>query len=245
MNVVSGIFKKKNMPQLSQSFFQKILFIEAGYQKLSDDKGNIACGILAGTNRGVSAIAYQEYTGRCPSVADMESIDDAFAWDFYNWFWNRFRIDEIEDTDVANLVMNNFMGAPKYAAQSLQRAMNRFGYGLAVDGIIGSKTLTAVNHAVSQNKPASYNAIRDEWIDYLRGVTYGVAITRRVNTHFPPMQVQTQEVVAGGIGLQEARIKTMIRAARKGNWRDIATLSLILIGLIGLILLAGLTIRKM
>lgn len=233
------------MPQLSQSFFQKILVMEAGYQDFSNDKGNYACGVLAGTNRGVSAIAYQEYTGRCPSVADMEAIDDAFAWGFYNWFWNRFRIDEIEDTDTANLVMNNFMGAPKYAAQSLQRALNRFGYALAVDGIIGSKTLTALNHAVSQNKATTYNAIRDEWIDYLRGVTYGVAITNRVNKHFPPMGSQAGQVVAGGIGMQEARIKTMLRAARKGNWRSIGILSLALLGLLVLVPVAGLTIRKL
>ena len=234
------------MPQLSQNFFQTILSMEGGYQAFSDDKGNYACGILAGTNRGVSAIAYQEYTKRCPSVADMQNIDDSFAWGFYNWYWNRLRIDEIEDTDVANLVMNNFMGAPKPAAQALQRAMNRFGYGLAVDGIAGNNTIAAVNHAVSQDKPAAYNAIRDEWIMYLKGVTYGVAITKRVNDYFPAMpQSQSGPVVSTGIGYQEARIKTMYRSALKGNWRDMVTLCAIILGLALLVTFVLLTFNKL
>lgn len=228
------------MPQLSQEFFQKILQMEGGYQNLTNDNGNYACGKLAGTNRGVSAIAYYEYTGRCPSVSDMMAIDNAFAWSFYNWYWDKFRIDEIEDFDIANLVMNNFMGAPLYAAQSLQRALNRFGYNLAVDGKMGSKTIAATNDAVRQNKAKTYNAIREEWIAYLQNVTWAAALTARVNRHFPAWSEteSADESIAAGASFQEARIVAALRGAADGDWSDIGFLILVFMGLLATILAA-------
>lgn len=207
--------------------------MEGGYQADPDDVGNYVCDKLVGTNRGISAIALREYLGRCPTVADSKGIDDTFAWHFYNWYFGKkSRYLEVSDQETAELLMNNHMGAPARAAESAQKAMNTFGYGLQVDGIVGSKTIAAINDAVAQNKVAAYNAIRSKWVEYLATTSekFRAGLIARMDENFPilipdPSQPDAYADIEGaGVGYQASRAKAVLSGAFKGDAKDLAAL---------------------
>lgn len=195
------------MAVLTQAFFKTILAMEGGYQNDPDDVGNYACGRQVGTNMGIAAPSYQTFTGRCPSVADMKAINQAFAWDFYQWYWKIYNIHLIENQKLAELVMNNTMGSPRSAAKAEQRALRALGYThvmvggvrkeVTVDGDRGPITLAALNLAARHNLPRIYNAVRAAWVAHLVSLNSkfldGWMI--RVNRHFPVMKAATVGVL--------------------------------------------------
>jgi len=113
------------MSQLTPTFFQTILKIEGGYQNRSDDNGNYSCGILVGTNMGVSGVALTDWYGRCVSADEVRALDPQTAFEFYAWYFDRYRLYEIQDQKFAELLMNNTMGSPAGAARAEQKALNR------------------------------------------------------------------------------------------------------------------------
>ena len=234
------------MSQFTQPFFSKILSMEGGYQDDSADVGNYACDQLIGTNRGISAVALKAYLGRCPTKAESKGITDAFAWDFYNWYFGeKSRWLEVDDQATAELLMNNHMGAPARAAEAAQRAMNRFGYALEVDGNAGSKTIAAINNAVQQNKVRAYNAIREEWIAYLNTTNsaFRQGLLNRMADNFPPLVADPiagsdfADIEGGGAMYQVGRAKAIFSGAFRGDPKDLAAVVGLLLGL-GVMLLA-------
>lgn len=192
------------MSQLTTSFFQVILTMEGGYQAMPADVGNYACGNLVGTNMGVSAVAWQQWQGRCPTVSDMKYLTTADALAFYRWYWQYYNIDGINNQALAELVMNNTMGAPKRAAEAEQRALQRMGYSnVAEDGARGPITLAALNDAASKDLQRIYNLVREEWINYLNTINsqFRAGWINRMNRHFPPMDGNTQMAGGGIIGI--------------------------------------------
>lgn len=221
------------MAVLTNDFMTQILSMEGGYQQNPSDSGNYACGQLLGTNMGMSAIALKQYTGRCLSKQEIQSLDVDFARGFYNWFMRFWRINEIDDQDVAELILNNFMGLPAKAGLTAQKAINRFGYGLDEDGIMGSKTIAAINHAVVQNKAVVYNAILNEWIAYIQTtkIEFRQGLLNRMS-NFPPMDegaTPDAAIISGGASFQLKVISQTIRGAIRGNFKDILSVLLILI----------------
>ena len=134
--------------------------------------------------------------------------------------------------------MNNHMGAPARAAESVQRALNRFGYDLALDGVVGSKTIAAINDAVRQNKALAYNAFRDEWIAYLNttGATFRQGLLNRMNDNFPPMPADAADtatyadIESGGAQYQAGRVKAIFNGAFRGDLKDLAAVLALLLG---------------
>jgi lysozyme family protein len=192
------------MSQLTTSFFSKILEMEGGYQAMTADVGNYACGNLVGTNMGVSAVAWEMWKGRCPTVADMRNLTTADALQFYRWYWNLYNIDGVNNQALAELIMNNTMGAPKRAAEAEQRALQRLGYSnVEEDGDRGPITLAALNDAANKNLPRVYNLVREEWVNYLNTINsqFRQGWINRMNRHFPPMEASSSypgTVTAGG-----------------------------------------------
>jgi len=158
------------MAQLTPQFFGKILRIEGGYQANPDDNGNYACGQLVGTKYGVSAVAYQTWTGHCPTADEMKAITKDVAFQFYAWYFDYYNLYPIESQQLFELCANNTMGSPTNAARVEQRVLNQFGYSVAVDGVRGPGTISALNAAWRANPTAIYNGIRAGWIDYLKSL---------------------------------------------------------------------------
>ena len=189
------------MAQLTQAFFDKILRIEGGYQAMPDDNGNWACGQLVGTKYGVSAVAFQTWVGRCPSVEEMKSLTTGTAYQFYAWYFDRYNLYPIENQQFFELLANNTMGSPTNAARVEQRALNKMGYTVAVDGVRGPATVAALNAAWRANPSAIYNTVREDWIQYLKNLNKPQFLTgwlKRME-QFPPLG-------AAGIGIGAAAL---------------------------------------
>lgn len=189
------------MAQLTPAFFKKILLMEGGYQAFPNDVGNYACGQLIGTNMGVSAVAYREWVARCPTVSEMKNMTQETARNFYAWYFDRYNVYPVQNQKLAELLMNNTMGAPARAIEAEQKALNRLGYSLTVDGVRGPLTIAAINSAAKKNLAGTYNAIRAAWVEYLGSINseYRAAWLARMDRHFPPMGAA--QAGAGSVGL--------------------------------------------
>lgn len=191
------------MAQLTQAFFATILKMEGGYQEFPNDIGNYACGVLVGTNMGVSAVAYSDWVGRCPSKQEMQDLTKSTAFNFYAWYFDRYNLYPIQNQKLFELCANNTMGAPSQAIKAEQRALNALGASLAIDGQRGPQTIAALNNAASKNLSATYNAIRAEWVNYLNGINseYRAGWIARMDKYFPPMASGNTQAGFGGVGL--------------------------------------------
>lgn len=188
------------MASLTPQFFQTILRIEGGYQAMPDDTGNYCGGALVGTKYGVSAVAFGTWVGRCPSVAEMKNLTTGTAYQFYAWYFDRYNLYAVESQKFFELLANNTMGSPAGAARAEQRALNRLGYSVAVDGVRGPNTVAALNSAWRNNPTGIYNAVREEWINHLQSIDKPQFLTGwmyRLDKYFPPLG-------AAGVGVGAA-----------------------------------------
>lgn len=178
------------MAQLTTAFFDKILTIEGGYQNRADDNGNYACGQLVGTKYGVSAVAYQTWSGHCPTPQEMQNLTTNTAFDFYAWYFDRYNLYGVQNQQFFELLANNTMGSPAAAARVEQKVLNKLGYNVQVDGIRGQETVQALNAAWQKNPAQVYNLIRQDWIEYLKSLNKPQFLTGwlyRIENYFPPL----------------------------------------------------------
>lgn len=194
------------MANLTPDFFQNILTIEGGYQNHPADTGNYCDGQLIGTKFGMSAVAISQWWGRCPTVEEVQGLTQTDAFNFYGWYFDRYNLFQIENQRLFELLANNTMGSPANAAKIEQRALNKFGFDVAVDGIRGPETIQALNQAWRKFGPKIYNEIRNSWVQYLKGLNRPEFIQGwlyRMERYFP-------EIGTTGISLGLALILLLI-----------------------------------
>ncbi len=122
---------------------------EGGYQNLVNDKGNYnSKKERVGTKYGISAKFYEKVIGRPPSVEDMKGITRFEAHVlFKNEFWDKIKADQIQSQGVAEMIADHAINAnPSVATKIVQTSLNKhFGKQLVVDGVVGVKTIEAIN----------------------------------------------------------------------------------------------------
>jgi lysozyme family protein len=178
------------MASLTDDFFNVILAVEGGYQEHPKDNGNYACEQLLGTNMGVSAVAYSMWVGRCPTKTEIKNLTQQTAFNFYSWYFDKYNLFKIQNQKFAELLMNNTMGNPTGACKVEQRALNKLGYSLVVDGNRGQNTINALNDGWEKHGPVLYNLIRTDWINFLEGLNLPHFLPtwmNRMNNHFPEL----------------------------------------------------------
>lgn len=159
-------------------FKSKILHIEGGYQKNTNDRGNYtSSGKLIGTNMGISAKALEEYLGREPALHEMANLSRSTATKIYReQYWNRHKLYEFESQELAELVADGIINhGPGTSTKPggvtlLQNTLNVFGEELKVDGKIGPLTIAAVNRQTELNGAALYNIYREERMEHYRNI---------------------------------------------------------------------------
>jgi len=88
---------------------------EGGYQKLQADNGNYACGVLVGTNFGISAPTYQDWINRCPTEGDMRNMSEMTAMNIYHEeYWSKIRGNDIINQNTANMLMDMYVNQTGY-----------------------------------------------------------------------------------------------------------------------------------
>lgn len=135
-----------------------ILQWEGGFVNDPDDLGGA-------TNKGITIGTFTEYKKRkgqkAPTVDDLKNISDAEWHDvFKSLYWDRWRADEIKNQSVANILVDWVWASGVHGIKRPQKLL-----GVAADGLVGPKTIAAINAADPKKLFDAIKADREKFID--------------------------------------------------------------------------------
>lgn len=130
---------------------------EGGYQAHKNDRGNYnSKRELVGTNWGVAAFVYEAWIKRPPSAEDMKKMPKEEAWTIFQTnFWDPMLGNAINDQNIANILFDGYVNHGRAGLRIMQRVL-----GLKVDGVVGEKTITAINAADAKKLFNLYQSAR-------------------------------------------------------------------------------------
>lgn len=100
------------------------------------------------TNFGVTQAVYSTFLGRPATVSDVQAMPRDVAVKIYRQYWNGIRGEDIRSQYVADALMDMcVLRGISAASKSMQRLFD-----LKQDGIIGPKSLEAINRWTSDSK---------------------------------------------------------------------------------------------
>lgn len=137
-----------------------ILKWEGGFANDPTDRGGA-------TNKGVTIATYEAYCKKKglprPSVADLKHISDAYWRDIIKtMFWDKWRADDIHSQKIANILVDWVWASGIHGIKKPQALL-----GVVQDGIVGDKTLSAVNFA---DPDQLFEAIFKERVKFINGI---------------------------------------------------------------------------
>lgn len=93
------------------------------------------------TNKGVTIATFRSVFGSHKTVADLKAMtDDQWLLVFKKYYWDRWKADQIADQSVANILVDWVWGSGKPGITLVQKILK-----VTADGLVGPKTLTALN----------------------------------------------------------------------------------------------------
>ena len=93
------------------------------------------------TNKGVTLSTYRSVFGKNKTVSDLKKItDEQWEFIFKKLYWDKWKADNIKDQNVANILVDWLWCSGSYGIKIPQRVL-----GVSADGIVGSKTIAAIN----------------------------------------------------------------------------------------------------
>lgn len=130
-----------------------ILKWEGGYVNDKDDLGGA-------TNKGVTLATFRSVYGQSMTVNNLKNITER-QWEhiFKTCYWDKWRADEIKDQNVANILVDWVWASGAYGIKIPQKLL-----GVTIDGIVGAKTIAAVN---ARDGKTLFNAIKEERIAFI------------------------------------------------------------------------------
>ena len=118
-----------------------ILKLEGGWSNDSNDSGGC-------TMKGVTIGTYRAYFGKSKTCKDLRNISDS-QWDsiFIHKYWNKWSADAIKNQSIANLLVDWVWTSGVYGIKYPQQVL-----GVTSDGIVGPKTIAAINSYPNQKE---------------------------------------------------------------------------------------------
>lgn len=156
-----------------------ILSWEGGYVNHPNDKGGA-------TNKGVTIGTFRSVYGQGKSVQDLKNMTDAqWLYIFEKLYWNKWNGDRIADQSVANLLVDWVWGSGVWGIKYPQQVL-----GVTADGLVGPKTLAALNgqdastlfarlwkkrkeHFEACARKPGQSVFLKGWLNRLAGIKYG------------------------------------------------------------------------
>jgi lysozyme family protein len=118
-----------------------ILKWEGGWS--NDPKDSGGC-----TMKGITIGTFKMYFGKSKTCKDLRNITDS-QWRaiFIQRYWNRWSADAIKTQSIANLLVDWLWTSGVYGIKYPQRVL-----GVTDDGIVGPKTIAAINNYPNQKE---------------------------------------------------------------------------------------------
>ena len=139
-----------------------ILRWEGGFVNDPNDRGGA-------TNKGVTLstwrnVGYDKDGDGNIDVTDLKQLtdEDVMRRVLKPHYWDRWRADEITSQSIANMLVDWVWCSGAYGIKIPQRILS-----LKIDGIVGAKTLSAVN---SRDPRELYDELRNEREEFLRRI---------------------------------------------------------------------------
>jgi lysozyme family protein len=129
-------------------FLKKVLRLEGGYVNHPNDKGGC-------TNKGITIHTFKSFYGNNKTCDDLKNITEKEAEEIYRKnYWNPCWGDKIACTSVACIFVDWAVNSGvKTAIKNIQKIV-----GTTADGIMGNKTLSAIN---SYNPKELFDKIKE------------------------------------------------------------------------------------
>lgn len=150
------------------SIISKTFKFEGGYQAFANDTANYnSLGQLIGTNHGISAIAYEQYLRRPPSVADVKAITTEIAKAVYKkLFWDKVQGDQLKNDSVAHIVFDSHIGSGGTGLKQVRKAINKTAGKSLVSETSGSITSNEADIINSLNQQAYFDTLKEIRINF-------------------------------------------------------------------------------
>lgn len=128
---------------------------EGGYSDHPYDKGGC-------TMAGITIGTYRKYYGANKTCNDLRFITRAeWLHIFKTGYWDKFKADSIENQSIAQLCVDMAWGSgPVTAIKKVQATL-----GLKADGIVGPKTLAALNAPDREKTFSTLWNMRKAWLE--------------------------------------------------------------------------------
>ena len=142
------------------------------------------------TNKGITIGTFTEYKRRkglkAPTIQDLKNISNE-DWHevFKGLYWDRWKADEIKNQSVANILVDWVWASGSHGIKRPQRIL-----GVTADGIVGSKTIAALNakdpaelfrmikadrikfiDEICEKRPAN-NRFKKGWLNRINAIKY-------------------------------------------------------------------------
>lgn len=142
---------------------------EGGFANDPADRGGA-------TNKGVTIATFEAYCKAkslpIPSVERLKRMTDGEWLDILKtMFWDRWQADKIKSQKLANILVDWVWGSGVYGIKIPQRIL-----GVKQDGIVGNKTLEALN---AQDPDKLFQVIYEARKKYLNDITTSRPINKR------------------------------------------------------------------
>ena len=141
--------------------YQKLVPIikkwEGGFVNDPSDSGGA-------TNKGVTISTFRSFYGSNKTVEDLKKLSDTqWLHIFLNGYWNKCQASNINNQSIANIFVDWAWGSgPVTAIKQVQKIV-----GTDVDGIVGQKTLDAIN---KKDPKTLFNAIKKARIEFVENL---------------------------------------------------------------------------
>ena len=134
-----------------------ILKWEGGFSIVKNDRGGATC-------KGVTLATFRSVYGQEKNVNDLKYMTDAqWMHIFKKLFWDKCKADDIQDQSVANILVDwAWNSGAVNPIKALQRCV-----GVTADGIVGQRTLAAVN---SKSPLSLFGALKQKRIEFYNNI---------------------------------------------------------------------------
>lgn len=111
---------------------------EGGFSNHPNDKGGA-------TMAGITMSTYKTYCAKkgkkTPTVTDLKNMSNA-EWEdiFKTMYWDKAKLDQVKSQKVANIIVQMIWGSGASQIKTVQKLV-----GVTADGVVGAKTLAAIN----------------------------------------------------------------------------------------------------